>query len=228
MPFDTTVKRIRAGLVEADALSRESLGLMLNAQPALEVVMQTDLPEHICAEDAELDLLIFSCRYPSDVFGEGLTLDYWRTRLPTTRLVVLTQTRARSPLATLAGAGIDGYAIRGSVCSSDLITVLTAASAGQQSLCPASQRILQRGARESDLTMREMQVMRSLHESPKASRKALAHRLGMSYHTFNVHVRNISEKLEVFGENAMVRRCMELGWLADCAVNSQHNHRALI
>ncbi|NJM40120.1 MAG: hypothetical protein HC853_04825 [Anaerolineae bacterium] len=78
--------------------------------------------------------------------------------------------------------------------------------------------IFEQGSHEPDLTVREMQVMRVLHESTKVNRKLLAQRLGMSYHTFNVHVRNISEKLEVFGVTALVRRCVELGWLEDSAL----------
>ncbi len=220
MIIEPVTEPIRIGLVEADAFSRESLSLMLNAQVDLRVVMARDSPERVCASDQDLDILLFSCRYPSDVFGEGLTLDYWRMRFLSTRLVVLAQTRARAPIAALAEAGVDGYAIRSTLRTNTLVALIRDAFAGHQSMCAAAQTILKNTKREADLTIREMQVMRLLHEHGNVSRKSLAQQLGMSYHTFNVHVRNISEKLEVFGENALVKRCVELGWLADSTLIS--------
>jgi DNA-binding NarL/FixJ family response regulator len=220
MLVEPVTEPIRIGLVEADAFNRESLSLVLNTQADLRVVMERDSPERVYASDQDLDILLFSCRYPSEVFGEGLTLDYWRMRFLSTRLVVLAQTRARAPIAALAEAGVDGYAIRSSLCTNSLVTLLRDAFAGHQSFCVAAQNILKNTKREVDLTTREMQVMRLLHECGHASRKSLAQQLGMSYHTFNVHVRNISEKLETFGENALVKRCVELGWLADSTLTS--------
>ncbi|NJM40119.1 MAG: response regulator transcription factor [Anaerolineae bacterium] len=96
---------IRIGLVEADALSRESLSLMLNTQEDMQVVSAFDSPEQACAAEGRIAQVLFSCRYPSDVFGDGLTLDYWRMRLLGVRIVVLTQTCARAPHNLVACGG---------------------------------------------------------------------------------------------------------------------------
>lgn len=212
---EASLETIQVGLVEANALSRESLALTLAAQPGFKVSLSVASADEISVKHQLLDVLLFSCRYPSDVFGEGLTLDYWRMRLPGTRIAVLTQTQARAPISTMMAEGIDAYAIHGRVATQQLMEVLRTSCTGIQAFCRTAQTILAQGKAEAQLTLREMQVMRMLHEHPQLSRKQMAARLQLSYHTLNVHMRNISEKLEVFGENAMVRRCIELGWLAE-------------
>ena len=212
---EMSIETLRMGLVEASALNRETLSLALSAQPGIEVKLSVGSPDDVSCRREPLDLVLFSCRYPSDIFGEGLTLDYWRLRLLGARIAVLTQTRARAPISTMIEAGVDAYAIQGSIGTLGLVDVLHAAYAGTQALCPVAQDIITNAKEEAHLTLREMQVMRMLHEHSHLSRKQMAGRLQMSYHTMNVHVRNISEKLEVFGVNAMIRCCVELGWLGE-------------
>jgi two-component system, NarL family, nitrate/nitrite response regulator NarP len=206
-----TATQIRVGVVEPDPLVREGLCLSLNTHVGIRVLECVASVEALIATPGTLDAVLFACRYPSDIFGEGLTLDYWRLRLPDIRIIVLTQTRARAPIATLIDAGIDGYAVRNAAAGAELARIVR----GEQRLCALASEIFANSASEANLTNREIQVARVLQMAKAKSRKTLAALLNIRYHTLNVHIRNIALKLDVTNEVMLIKRCVELGVLAD-------------
>ncbi len=206
-----TKTQVKLAIVEPDPLVREGLCLTLGAQPGIDVGQCVASPDDIATGAGDTNAILFSCRYPSDIFGEGLMLEYSRLRYPGIRLIVLTYARARAPIALMAAAGIDGYVIRHAAGVVELARVIR----GEQRFCALSTEILRNAAPEQNLTLREMQIAQALHTAGDLTRRVLAQRLQISKHTFNVHVRNILQKVEAVNERQLIDRCVELGWLAD-------------
>jgi DNA-binding NarL/FixJ family response regulator len=202
---------VRIGLVDVTRLSREAMCFALASQGGMVVVFAVANAEEVQSAGDEIDVLLFNTTYPTDVFGEGLTLDYWRLRFPGARIFMLSPVRTRDTLISLVREGIDGYAIRNSVCMAELVTLLRAAHAGRQALCREAQIILNTPRSETDLTRRELQAIRLLHQYGPANRKMVAHRMDMSEKTLNVHIRNICQKLDVSGTLGILEKSRELG-----------------
>lgn len=202
---------IRIGLVDVTQLSREAMCFALGSQEDMFVLFAVANAEEVHGAGDEVDVLLFSVTYPTEVFGEGLTLEYWRLRFPQARIVVLSPARSRETITSLVREGVDGYAIRNSVCLAELVALIRTAHAGQQALCREAQAIASAPRRESDLTRRELQTIRLLHRLGPANRKMVAHQMAMSEKTLNVHIRNICQKLDVSGTLGILEKSRELG-----------------
>lgn len=204
---------VRIGLVDVTRLSREAMCFALASHERMVVVFAVANAEEVQSAGNEIDVLLFNMTYPTEVFGEGLTLDYWRLRFPMARIFMLSPARSRETLLSLVKEGIDGYAVRNSVCLAELVTLLRAAHAGRQALCRDTQVILNTPRSETDLTRRELQTIRLLHQLGPANRKMVAHRMDMSEKTLNVHIRNICQKLDVSGTLGILEKSREMGLL---------------
>ena len=207
---NTNGDRIRIGIVDANTLYRESLAIALTNQHDLELAFATSSPDDVPSA-AGTDVLIFSTAFPNEAFGEGLALDYWHTRCPTSRIVLVTLCRARKTIQAVVAAGVDGYAIRNTVGIDALRRIIHHACHNPPALCDEALRILQQPPRENDLTFRELQTIQLLHALGLTNRKRAAQQLDMSDKTLNVHLRNACQKLQVSGAAEAIRQCLEMG-----------------
>lgn len=202
---------IRIGLVDVMQLSREALCFALASQERMTVMFAVGNAEEVQSAGDEIDVLLFNVTYPTEIFGEGLALDYWRMRFPKAHIVVLSPVRARETILALVREGVDGYAVRNVVCLAELVMVVRKACAGQQALCQTARATINAPRTENDLTRRELQTIRLLHQLGPANRKMVAHRMDMSEKTLNVHIRNICQKLDVSGTLGILEKSREMG-----------------
>ncbi len=74
-------------------------------------------------------------------------------------------------------------------------------------------------ARELGLTSREIEVVRAVARDLSASYKAIANRLGISYHTVHSHLVSIGKKLGARSKEQSVLVCLQTGILTlqDCS-----------
>ena len=204
------VRSIRIGIVDANLLSRESLTIALAGQREFALTFSVPSPDDV-PPNPRIDVLLFNVRFPSEVFGEGLVLDYWRIRCPSSRIVLVTPCRAPKTIRAVVNAGVDGYAIHQAVSVSALCELVHRAYSKPPALCAETQRVLQQPPRESDLTFRELQTIQLLHVLGPSNRKSVARQLDMTVETLNVHLRNACQKLEVSGAGEVIQRCLEMG-----------------
>jgi DNA-binding NarL/FixJ family response regulator len=209
-PHDASESRIRVGLVEASALARDALSIALAGQGGLGLAFAVPAPDEVPAE-AGADVLLFSARFPGELLGDGLALDYWRTRCPGSRLVLVTPCRALKTVRAVVGAGVDGYAIHDAITVQALGELIRRAHRDPPALCDETRRVLAQPASESDLTYRELQTVQMLRALGLSNRKRAAGQLDMSEKTLNVHLRNVCAKLQVSGAAEAVQRCVEMG-----------------
>ena len=204
------VGSLRVGLIDADRLHNELLAAALCSRPDLSVAFTVPSPDDISpAHDAHV--LLFRARFPSEAFGDGLALEYWRTRCPVSRIVLLTPCRAPKTIRAVMAAGVDGYAIHSAITVDALCELLQRAHYSPPAICEESQRILRQPSCEDELTFRELQAVQLLHRFGPSARKRAAQCLDMSEKTLSVHLRNVCRKLQVSGAVAAIRRCVEMG-----------------
>ena len=212
---------IQVGLIEENGLGRDAIRAALQSQAHFEVAFAYPRCDEIPGNVPNPDVLLFSTAYPCQVFGEGLTLDYWRMRFQNARIFLLTNSRVPETVRILVHAGIDGYAVRNAITLDELVGLIDKAHSCTRTgpaLCATTRKIFERRADPTtDLTRREMQVIRSLHDCGPGygKSKLAASGLAMDLDTFRVHIRNICAKLNVCGAAEILHRSIELGLIED-------------
>ena len=212
--WSAPTSRMTVGLIDADALHRDSLRHSLSQYEQLTVAFAYESPEAIPQTVPQVDLLLFSSSYPSELFGEDLSLAYWLTRFPSTKFFLLTKSRARWTIKALLDAGIHGYGVSDAITLQDLVTLLSRVQQGQQALCAVAASVLTESDKtDIKLTPTEMRIIRTLSEvgTGYGKGKLAANRLGMDQQTFRVHTRNICTKLDVSTASDILPKCYTVG-----------------
>jgi len=204
---------IQIGLIDRNTLHRETLVYALTSQPDFRVAFSAASVNEVPAYGPPPHVMLFSAWYPSEVFGEELSMVYWRIRMPQTRLVLLTANTIRAVIEVLADQAIDGFMIRQTVNTQTMFDIVRSAARGKQAFCPTTQAILAGPKTEKDLTRREVQIIHRLHDVGIGNRKQVAHTLGVSTFTVNQHLKNIFEKLGVSGVAEVMERGRAMGIL---------------
>lgn len=205
---------IHVGLVEADGLKRDSLIRALRQFADLSIDFACGTVEQIAPNAPDVDVLVLSAVYPTQVFGEGLTLDYWQLRFPSTKLVLLANYCVRDTLHRLVGAGLHGCAIQEAVGVNELADLIRAVQHTQPALCPSAAKIYAaKPLSNVHLTYMELRILWLLRDvgTGYGRGKDCAARLGMARSTFRVHTKNICGKLEVSTIQEVLPRACELG-----------------
>ena len=205
--------KIQIGLVESNAFNRETTVYALTSQPDFEVMFAVEDVNQVPPGVTAPDVILFCAWYPAEIFGEELSMAYWRIRMPQTHLVLLTANKIRAVIEVLANQGIEGYAIRQSVSTQALFDIIRFASHSGQALCQASKEILSDPRIETDLTRREVQIIHLLNQVGIGNRKQVANLLGVSSFTINQHLKNIFAKLDVSNLAEVIEHGRALGIL---------------
>ena len=202
---------VQIGLIEFNPFNRETLLYTLKSQPDFQIAFAVASVNEVPRHDRPIDVMLFSAGYPSEVFGNELSLHYWRIRMPGARLVLLTANKSRAVIQTLVDQGLEGYAIRQTLQVQTLFNIIRVAKAGMSTFCPAAQEILAHPGLHHDLSCREIQVIRLIHEMGSRNRKQIAQVLGVSPITVNEHLKNISAKLNASGVAEVLEHGRMLG-----------------
>ena len=195
---------VQIGVVERNTFDREIIVCALKSQPDFRVVFDVATVNEVPPNGTPPHVMLFSAWYPSEIFGEELSIAYWRIRMPHTSFVLLTANKLRAVIEALADQGLEGYAIRQTINLQALFAIIRGVASRQKVFCQASQEILSERKTGKELTRREIQIIRLLNQEGTRNRKHVANALGVSNITINQHLKNIFEKLEVSGVTEMM------------------------
>jgi DNA-binding NarL/FixJ family response regulator len=208
---------IRIGLIDDHHLVRESLRLVLDSEADLEVVGQAaSHPEafHLMAT-ASPDVLLLDLGLPD---GDGISLlRALRDRYDDLKIIVVTMDRGTETVRQALAAGAWGYVVKGAHAH-ELVEAIRAVARGEQYLHSSvtsavisdSIRWTQTG---TQLSLREREIVG--HLAAGLSPAAIGRLLGISVHTVNRHVANLSAKLGLRGRSALTRYAIEHDLIPD-------------
>jgi len=206
---------VAIAIFSADSALRRSLEQLLRANPTITVVGVADDPAAALPliEQDQIDIILADS--PS---GEQLAI--WRSQHDETAFIILVDgADAESSLDALY-AGARAILPR-SAGGDEIATAITAVTSGLVVLPRAFLPMLLDGAPLVDnlvddnneghasLTPRELEVLAAMADG--ASNKAIARRLGISFHTAKFHVGAILAKLNAESQTEAVTRAAQLG-----------------
>ncbi|RKR91026.1 LuxR family two component transcriptional regulator [Micromonospora pisi] len=199
---------IRLVIVDDQALVREGLSLILDAQPDFEVV--AELPDgdallELLAEDPVVaDVILLDLYLPG---ADGVrVLGQLRSRLPevSAKVLMLTTVGRAADIQRALTAGADGFVLK-DASGGELAAAVRGAYAGVTALSASAADLLwpstpapaaaDAGARLRTLTQREREVLALLGQG--MSNQDIARDLALAERTVKAHVSNLLGKLAV-------------------------------
>ena len=206
---------IRVWILEDNARLRQQLGLLCTDTPGLgdgrgfpraELLLET-----LKLESAHPDVLLLDVGLPG---RSGLDiLEEMGQLAPHTRILVLTVFEEEDKIARAINAGASGYLLKGSTPEQIIAAIHDCHEGGS----PISPRIasrvfallarLTKPAAPTDLSPRETELLKLLVEG--LTNKEISHRLDISPHTTDTHLRRLFVKLHVRSRAAAVARALK-------------------
>ena len=212
---------VRIVIADDHGVVRDGLRALIEAQPGLTVVGEAaDGDEaHRRACELEPDVLLLDLSMPG---GGGLEAAERVARdCRRVRVLVLTMHEERGYVARVLRAGAAGYVLK-RTAAVELVRAIRAVAAGGTYVDPSlagalltapTPRTPARGARQGELTPRELEVLRLVARGN--SNKDVGAALEISVKTVETHKANAMAKLGLAGRAALVRFALDQGWLAD-------------
>lgn len=203
--------RIRIGLIDDHAMVREGLRLLLGTHADLDVVGDAATVEAAfdLLDAVRLDVLLVDV-----TLGEGDGVRLIRdalVRQPGLRILALTMHRDAETVRQTMLAGAAGYVVKGAT-SRALVDAIRAVARGERYLDSAvASTIINDSIQwlrsETPLSAREREILGLMAGGKTA--QSIASSLGISVHTVNRHLANLSAKLSVRGRAGLVRYAVE-------------------
>ncbi len=212
-PPNPATHLIRVGIVEDHAIVREGLRMVLETYPDIVVGGDSATAEsafELVANDKP-DVLLVDVTL-GDADGIRLVRDL-RIRHRDLPIVVLTMHRDAETVRQALLAGARGYVVKGAT-SQALVDAIRAVSRGEQYLhSTIASAIIDNSIHwmqsTTRLSSREREILSLLAGGKSAASIGVA--LGISVHTVNRHLANLSSKLQVRGRIGLVRYAVENG-----------------
>ncbi len=198
---------IRVLIVDDHALFRRGLQMVLEAEPDIEVVGEaTDgMEAHARAEEMTPDVVLMDVRMPKRS-GIEAARDIKDT-LPSTRILMLTNSDEEADLYEAIKAGASGYLLK-EISTEEVADAVRAVQQGQSTISPSmASKLLNEFAtmvkRQDErttvpgprLTDRELEVLKLVAKG--MNNRDIGSELFISENTVKNHVRNILEKLHL-------------------------------
>jgi two-component system NarL family response regulator len=188
-------ERIRIVVADDHAVVRMGLVALINSEPDLRVVGE--------AEDGREALELFHRLHPDvllvDVRMPGMD-GVAATRAvcqesPSARVIILSSYDGDEEIYRALEAGARGYLLKKDSLGEDMLKAIRTVHGGHHFIPPAVAAILAERMHRSELTPRELEVLKAIAEG--MSNKRIAGRLDISEGTVKIHVTNILSKLGV-------------------------------
>lgn len=185
---------IRILIVDDHPVVRAGLASMLGTQGELTLIGSVPSGEEALQiiEEREPDVLLLDLRMPGMSGVE--TLHALKAAGKSVRVIILTNYETDEDIYRAVQAGAQGYLLKDTSLR-EMLEAIRAVHAGRRYIPRhIASRLAQRMVR-TDLTAREMEILRRLSKGP--TNKQIGHALGISANTVRNHVLKIIEKLEV-------------------------------
>ena len=211
-----TADKIRVVLVDDHPLVLEGIIARLETEASLEVVGAANDGKQALQLIAELapDVVLMDISMP--VMNGFEATERLRAEQPDVRVLILSMHESREYILKLIQCGAAGYVLK-DVSSGELITAIKTVHSGatyfsagaSQSLFsqPDLTSPVETGIQQSELTLRETEVLRLLAEG--ACNKEVARELDISVRTAESHRHNIKNKLDIQTAAGLVRYAIE-------------------
>lgn len=191
-PRNAPIKPITILSVEDHPVFREGLSTILGSQPDMRLVAQASNAIEAIHEFRRFrpDITLMDLRLP-DSHGTD-TLVAIRGEFPNVRIIMLTTSDSDGEIQRALKAGASAYVLK-SMPKDELLEVIRSVHAGRRRVSPEVAARIAEHLGEEDLTTRELEVLRLIHDGSR--NKQIAYRLAIAETTVNFHIKNIVDKL---------------------------------
>lgn len=178
--------------VEDHPVFRFGLSAIIESQEDMHLVAQaSNAAEGIDAfRRFRPDITLMDLRLP-DANGTDMLIAI-RGEFPNARIIMLTTSDSDGEIQRALKAGASGYALK-SMLKDELLEVIRSVHAGRRAFSPEVAARIAEHLGEEDLTTRELEVLRLIHDGYR--NKQIAYRLEIAETTVNFHIKNIVSKL---------------------------------
>jgi DNA-binding NarL/FixJ family response regulator len=204
----TKVPTVRILIVDDHFIVRMGLIALINTEPGLEIVGETDDGDQAIAlfEKLKPDLVLMDLRMPRRSGTEATRLI--RQMAPAARVLMLSAFDGDADIHTALESGAQGYVLK-SATGQDLIPAIRAVAAGRRWIPQeVAARLRSRNAYE-ELTAREIDVLHQLARG--LANKEIADALKISEYTTKDHLKSILAKLRVADRTQAVTAALQRG-----------------
>jgi len=206
-------------IAEDQKILREGLKSLLSSSDDFEVVGEAEdgLDAIRCVEKHNPDLLLLDLSMPK-MSGISAIKDI-KTRIPETRILVLTIHESEEYILEVFRAGADGYCLK-DASHSELVMAIRSVLSGNRYISPGisdkvlegyleEKRVLKSSTSWDTLTQRERGILKLVGEGYK--NKEIAKYLFISAKTVEKHRSNIMEKLDLHTASGLTAYAIEKG-----------------
>ncbi|MDX2024017.1 MAG: response regulator transcription factor [Deltaproteobacteria bacterium] len=201
-------RRIRVAIVEDHAIVRDGLTSVIGSEPDLEVVAAYASGEEAIngIEKDQPDIVILDMRLPG---LDGLaTLSLLQLRRPGQRVLIVSSQEGDEAVYRALKSGAVGYVLKKQP-SEDLLAAIRAGVTGSAQLSSEVAALLSRRLGSSDLTARELEILRRVANGH--SNKEIAAALGISHNTVKNHIVGVMTKLSASDRTHAVTIALQRG-----------------
>ncbi|MEZ4729262.1 MAG: response regulator transcription factor [Caldilineaceae bacterium] len=215
----TSSTKIRVLLAEDHTIVRKGIRMILDAEPGVVVVGEAENGREAVekAEQLQPDIVVMDHTMP--ILNGLEATRQLRTRLPDTKVLILTMHTNEAYIFEFLQAGAAGYLVKQSA-PTDLIAAIMAIQQGQSYLSPAiSKTVIEeyvrqgevsgKGGNPATLTAREREVLQLIAEGH--SNREIAEQLHISVKTVGVHRVNLMQKLDLHSPTELTKYAIRKG-----------------
>jgi two-component system NarL family response regulator len=203
--------KIRILVADDHAVVRMGLVSLIHSEPDLEVVGEAEDGRQAVDLFRQLrpDILLADLRMP-EMDGVAMTQAICRES-PEARVVILSSYDGDEEIYRVLEAGARGYLLKKDSLGDDMLKAIRSVHGGHHYIPPPVAAVLAQRMHRSELTPRELEVLRAIADG--LSNKRIAGRLTITEGTVKIHVTNILGKLGVSDRTEAVTAAIRRGIL---------------